>query len=107
MDCREFNKKIPDFLEDELRGRTLKSFMGHISECKDCKEELSIQFLIREAMISLEDGDAFDLQHELDRRLEEARRRTRLRAGFHLFVYGVEIAVIITIITVIVLIVLL
>ena len=36
---------------------------------------MTIQFLVTEGMARLEDGDAFDLNRELDKRLEEAKRR--------------------------------
>lgn len=107
MDCKEVNKMIPDFLNNELNNRELKGFMEHISGCKECKEELSIQFLIQEGMASLENGNTFDLQHELDRLLEDAKRKMRVRRGFQFFVYGVEVLVIITIITIIVLVMIL
>ena len=75
MDCKETNKMIPGFLSQELNSRELKGFMEHISVCEECKEELSIQFLIQEGMASLEDGTTFDLQNELDRLLMMPRRR--------------------------------
>lgn len=61
MDCKEANKRMTDFLNHDLNSRELKGFMEHISDCKDCKEELSIQFLIQEGMIRLEEGSTFDL----------------------------------------------
>lgn len=107
MDCKEVNKLIPAFLKYELNSKELRGFMEHISTCRECKEELTIQFLVSEGMARLEDGNAFDLQAELDRRLEDASRKMRFRKGFHLFVYGLEILVIIAIITIIVLIMIL
>lgn len=107
MDCKETNKMIPGFLNKELNGRQLRGFMEHVSSCEECKEELSIQFLIQEGMVRLEDGTTFDLQKELKQLLEEAERRLRLRRLFHWFVYGIEIAAIIVIITIIVLVMIL
>lgn len=107
MDCKETNKMIPGFLSQELNSRELKGFMEHISVCEECKEELSIQFLIQEGMASLEDGTTFDLQNELDRLLEDAAKKMRLRKWFHCFVYGIEIVAIITIITIIILVMIL
>ena len=46
-----------------------------MQECPGCKEELVIQFLVTEGMQRLEDGDAFDLQRELEIRLTEAKRK--------------------------------
>lgn len=107
MDCKEVNKMIPAFLNNELNNRELKEFMEHVSVCKECEEELSIQFLIQEGMVSLEEGTTFDLQREFDRLMEDARRKLRMRKAFHFFVYGMEILAIITIITIIVLIMIL
>ncbi|MGN0330342.1 MAG: zf-HC2 domain-containing protein [Kineothrix sp.] len=100
MDCKEVNKMIPDFLENKLNHRELRRFMEHISKCGECKEELSIQFLVLEGMARLESGSTFDLQYELDRILEEARRRMKIRQIFHYIIYGAEILIIAVIIAV-------
>lgn len=107
MNCKETNKLIPDFLNQELSNSQLHGFMEHISSCKECQEELSIQFLVQEGMVSLEDGTTFDLQNGLDNLLEDASRKLRWRKWFHWLVYGIEIVAIITIITIIALILIL
>lgn len=43
---------------------------------------LVIQFLVTEGMQRLEDGDAFDLQRELELRLAEAKRKVRFHMAF-------------------------
>lgn len=82
MDCREFERLIPDFINQRLDFRTLQSFQAHINQCENCKEELVIQFLITEGLVRLEEGSAFDLQKELDKRLEEAQRRIKFHNSF-------------------------
>lgn len=74
MDCKEFEKLIPDFIGDRLEPRQLKKFIGHADACAECREELTIQILVMEGMARLEDGAAFDLSKEVETRLEEARR---------------------------------
>lgn len=78
MDCKEFEKQIPAFLENELDYRELKCFLEHVESCPDCKEELTIQVLVSEGMVRLEDGRAFDLQKELEKRMQEAEGRVRM-----------------------------
>lgn len=107
MDCKEAIKMIPDFLNHKLNSRELRNFLDHMKECKECKEELSIQFLVQEGMARLEGGNTFDLQKEFDWMMEDTRRRMKIREAFHFFVYGVEILAIITIVTIIVLIIVL
>lgn len=75
ISCKEFEKLIPEFIAQELEYRTLKRFCSHAKTCTDCHEELDIQFLVSEGMVRLEEGDAFDLNRELDKRLEEAVRK--------------------------------
>lgn len=74
MECREFEKLVPDFIEKKLDYQTLKRFREHYDTCEECKEELAIQFLVTEGLNRLEEGSAFDLQHELNRQLEDTRK---------------------------------
>lgn len=81
MNCKEFEKKIPDFVNQTMDFSTLKEFSRHMEHCENCKEELVIQFLVTEGMQRLEEGDAFDLQKELEERLEAAKHRIKLHSG--------------------------
>ena len=82
MNCKEFEKNIPDFIAGKLDFLTLQKFGGHMQECPGCKEELVIQFLVTAGMQRLEDGDAFDLQKELEIRLAEAKRKVKFHMAF-------------------------
>ena len=50
MNCKEFEKNIPDFIAGKLDFQTLQEFGEHMRECPGCKEELVIQFLVTEGM---------------------------------------------------------
>ena len=65
MDCKQVEKMIPQFLDDDLTTEELREFMEHIENCTDCKEELTIEFLVSEGLVRLENGAVFDLQKEL------------------------------------------
>ena len=80
--CKEFERLIPGFIARKLDFPTLSGFYEHWEACDECKEELSIQYLVREGMQRLEEGSAFDLQSELDQRLEEARRKINSHSAF-------------------------
>lgn len=75
MNCKETEKKIPSFLQDELDGSKLEEFIEHVENCSECKEELSIQFLVAEGLERLERGNNFNLQEELLMKLEGAEHR--------------------------------
>ena len=70
---------IPLFLDDELDNQGLSDFLNHIDNCPDCKEELTIQFLVKVGMQRLEDGNNFNLKNELDGILGKARKRLKFR----------------------------
>ena len=78
MDCKEFEKMIPAFVANNIEYKELKQFMEHAEKCPDCTEELTIQVLISEGMVHLEDGGNFDLQSEMRWRLEDAERGIRM-----------------------------
>lgn len=75
MECKEFEKLIPDFINQKMNYPTLKEFAAHLEECPDCKEELTIQFLVTEGVARLEQGSAFDLNKELNQRLIKAKNK--------------------------------
>ena len=79
LQCLQATKMIPSFIVGEL------SYMEHMEECESCKEELSIQFLVEVGLNSLEAGNTFDLQEELDGAMEEAAGKVRL---YHFFRHG-------------------
>ncbi|MCM1091309.1 MAG: zf-HC2 domain-containing protein [Butyrivibrio sp.] len=90
MTCKEFEKLIPDFLERRMNYLTLKKFIEHMETCEECHEELKIQFLVTGVVQHLEEGDAFDLQSELEQRLEDARKKVKLRTVFLYLSAGLE-----------------
>jgi len=90
MDCRETRKNIPKFIEDGLDGRQLQSFMRHLSECEECKEELAIQYLVTEGMQRLEKGSTLDLQGQLEKKMESAKKKIRSRKRVICFMYVME-----------------
>lgn len=79
MTCKEADKAISLFLDDDLDNQDLSEFLNHIDTCPDCKEELTIQFLVKTGMQRLEDGDTFNLKYELDNLLKDAYRRLKGR----------------------------
>lgn len=79
MTCKDIDKSIALFLDDDLDNQQLNDFLDHIETCPECKEELTIQFLVRTGMQRLEDGNTFNLKEELDNLLRDAEKRLKGR----------------------------
>lgn len=98
MDCKETRKNIYRFIADELEGRELQSFVKHVTECEECMEELAIQYLVTEGMLHLENESTFDLQRQLEKKMESARKKIRTRRHVIWFMYIMETLAIIAVI---------
>jgi hypothetical protein len=93
IECKQMEKLIPQFLDDDLDNQDLSDFLDHIDNCPECKEELTIQFLVRVGMQRLEDGNTFNLAKELERELTEAKKKMHRRKTLVLISYVLEITV--------------
>ena len=74
-ECKDYEKMIPMFLKKTLSTRNLEDFVIHCSKCKNCKEELEIQYYVYESlkkMDSLDASEDFDLSAGLNERMREA-----------------------------------
>ncbi len=79
MTCKNADKIIALFLDDDLDNQQLADFLNHIDHCPECREELTIQFLVKVGMQRLEDGNTFNLKEELNAMLRDARKRLNAR----------------------------
>ncbi|MDE6601259.1 MAG: zf-HC2 domain-containing protein [Lachnospiraceae bacterium] len=98
MNCKEAEKKIPPFLNDELDGRGLAEFVEHIEDCPECMEELSIQFLVAEGLEQLEQGNNFNLQKALTWKLDDAGYKIRVNRILRHVLLVLEAAVVVVIV---------
>lgn len=90
-------------MNDDLDTEELRDFIEHIESCDACKEELTIEFLVDEGVKRLETGNVFDLNKELNLRVEEANKDLRLREGMQWLYYGIVGLIVIAIATIVML----
>ncbi len=103
MNCKEFEARIPDFLDDKLNKKQAKEFFAHMQTCESCKEELRIQYLIKEGTLRLEDGDSFDLNKELDLKIEKTKKTIKKRTIANAVIYIMEAVAIVAVIFILIL----
>ncbi|MCM1087679.1 MAG: zf-HC2 domain-containing protein [Muribaculaceae bacterium] len=97
MNCKETEKIVPAFLQDDLDSKTLERFIEHIDGCAECREELTIQFLVSEGLEQLEAGNNFNLQNALQERLGSAKYEIKLHKGLQYTLLCLEVAVMVAI----------
>jgi len=70
MNCQEFDKHIQAFIDKKIEYARLDDFIEHYRHCKDCHEELEINFLLA-YVLGEDDKPMFNLSKELDRHIQE------------------------------------
>lgn len=90
MDCKEFMKLVPLWLDGRLDGKRGVKFLEHMENCKDCNEELHIQYLVREGTARLENGDNFNLDRELSDKVALYRKKLHRKHIENVIIYWME-----------------
>jgi hypothetical protein len=90
MTCKEAEKQIPSFLQDELDEESLAEFVEHVKECDDCEEELAIRYLTVEGLARLEEGASFSLDDELAYKIQHADRRVKINTKIEKICRSIE-----------------
>ena len=91
MTCNECKKKIKDFLNDSLDNKSVIEFVNHVKACPDCMEELSIDFLVAEGLKRLDNVTSFNLQKELEDKLENSLSKAKFERQFIVVIFVVTI----------------
>ena len=98
MNCKETERMIPLFLEDNLDNQEMQEFLIHVNSCASCREELTIQFLISIGLKRLEDGNTFNLAGELEQRLQDAGHKIKVRSSLQWSALVLQVLVVIALI---------
>ena len=103
MDCKEVQKNIAAFMDEELDGRSAERFLNHIEQCPECREELSIQYLVKEGMVRLEEGGSFDLGKDLKNLIAGSYKKIKSQRIANACIYSMEFFAILAVIFILVL----
>jgi hypothetical protein len=102
MTCKEIEKQIPLFLSDSLEEEELEEFISHVKQCRNCEEELAIQYLTVVGLERLEEGASFSLDDELVNKINRAERRIVIERRIEKVCRAIELAAILVLGTAIV-----
>lgn len=103
MDCKEFMRLIPIWLEGKLDGKRGTRFLEHMEGCTDCNEELHIQYLVKEGTARLESGGNFNLDKELSDKVTAYRKKLGRKHTENVIIYWMEAIAAVAIIFILVL----
>ena len=78
LTCREAEKMVMPYIDEELREDELDEFLEHIWSCDSCKEELEIYYTVSVGLRQLESGTGvYDITGALEESMELAWLKVR------------------------------
>lgn len=76
MVCRDWQRLISGFLENQLSIDEQEAFVSHVRGCSDCYEELEIMFTLSIGLNELENNTSSEISYNfrkmLDNKLQQA-----------------------------------
>lgn len=79
MTCKDFSSMVPGFLDDTLDNDSLRRFLDHYDDCKGCREELEIQYLVKRVFDEKSAGEELNLSKDLPEYINQERELLRRR----------------------------
>ncbi len=107
MECQEFRKSIPEFVDMSLRYDRMAQCLSHVKGCPSCRDELEIYFIVERG---IKDNAAFDGPFVLRNIVNECfakaqhkinigRRHRRIAEMLRIFIYIVLLVAVIALVT--------
>lgn len=100
MNCRDYRALMQPFLADELEEKKTKQLLTHLNDCQECKEEIKIQYLVKEGMERLETGRSFDFQKEFNEKMNHAIKHNKIMLKTHLYIAYFQIIAVVFVVIV-------
>lgn len=87
MKCLEAQGLIMKYVNDELSGPQLESFLEHIDICPDCREELEIYYILTKGMKQLDNDfvDTYNFHEAFEKHLEKSKKDMDISSRGYLF----------------------
>ena len=60
MKCVKAQGLITKYINNELHGELVEDFLKHMDECRDCKEDLEIYYVIMKGMQQIDEDNVLD-----------------------------------------------
>lgn len=94
IDCKIIEKEIPQYLNNELSAGEMRMFLEHIENCPDCKEELTIRYMVSEGLDKAELNNQYNLLLGLEDKMKASYKKIR---NYDIGVFFVSFLVFVTV----------
>ena len=91
LDCKEANRMIPGFIKRTLNLEDTVAFINHVKQCKACKEELTIQYLVFRGFDEAVSSGEYNLITKLESEIKDAELRIEEKRRRNLVAFGISI----------------
>ena len=79
MDCKNVERWIPFYLNEELNERDTREFLNHIKSCESCYQEMEIIYMASAGLERLESGSSIDINKEMHRIMQHSEKKLKKR----------------------------
>lgn len=85
--CKEAEKMVMLYIEGQLCEEELRSFVAHVKECPDCREELETYYIVYKGLRQLDEreGQSMNIIEALNEELENSGHYLRNMSLFYMF----------------------
>lgn len=77
VDCKKIEKMIPLYLDDKLKAYETLALLEHLKICPECKEELTIQYMVSEGLNRAEIENDYNLLEGLSEKIAESYKKIK------------------------------
>lgn len=87
MECKEAQPLVKKYIDGEISDKDLDKFLNHIENCKECYEELEINYTIFSALMKLDDNPnlSYNINEMLLEELNASRKYIRRKKKFNFY----------------------
>lgn len=61
MTCRDFQKNLVPFINDEIDVKYLRPYIEHATSCSECRDEMEIYYVVQYGLNEQEEPDALSM----------------------------------------------
>ncbi len=91
MNCRDAERLVTPYIEDELPEPVLEEFLEHVESCPGCQEELEIYFTVAAGLRHLEEETGnYNIKGELEQVLEASYQQVHMYRLMKIIYYAVN-----------------